>query len=410
MTSRPDDKIRILYVHHGPVATDGAFVSLVELLQALDRRKFEPLVVLTRPGSAAEKISALGVPLFFAYPLPVYHHIVFEDSRGIRLTNIIGVLKLLASLVPAWSLIRIIRQQKPKIVHLNSIRYTSAALAAWITGTPVVWHVREMPADGFFGLRKAILLFLIRNLAKAVILISEHHAAALPGVASSLVIHNPIDAKRFDRDQVICDDLQKEFTHFVAWKKLLYVGYLSQPKGIDYLVDAFALVVTKMPEVCLFLVGSSGSEAFENAIRGKIEKLGLQNKVVLTGHRNDIPALMKFVDLVVFPSRLKAIGRSVIEAAAMAKPAIATVEIKSSDIIVDGVTGKLITPENPTALAEAILHLLQDDDLRHNMGEAAYQHIGVVCFAKNYARRIEKVYEAVVDQNLKALTEAMSYR
>jgi glycosyltransferase involved in cell wall biosynthesis len=398
-----------MYVHHGPIATDGAFVSLYELIQALDRGKYEPLVVLKTSGSAAEKISALGIPLFFAYPLPIYHHIVFEDSLGIRLTNLFGLLKLLVSLIPAWSLVRIIKQQKPHVIHLNGIRYTSAALAAWLTGTPVVWHVREMPADGIFGLRKALLLFLVKTLSKAVILISEHHAVALPGIAQSLVIHNPIDAKRFDRDQVTCDSLKREFAHFSSWKRLLYVGYISQPKGIDYLVEAFALVVAEMPEVGLLLVGSSGSEAFEESLRDKIDKLDLQNKVVLTGHRDDVPALMKFADLVVFPSRLKAIGRSVIEAAAMAKPSVATVEIKSSDIIIDGITGRLVMPENPRELAEAVLMLLQDDDLTLKMGEAAYQHIGVPCFAENYAKRIEKVYQAVLDKNVKELAETASY-
>jgi glycosyltransferase involved in cell wall biosynthesis len=94
----------------------------------------------------------------------------------------------------------------------------------------------------------------------------------------------------------------------------------------------------------------------------------------------------------------------------MAKPAVATVAIKSSDMIVDGVTGRLAAPEDPTGLAEAMLTVLQDEELARNMGEAAYRHLGLGCSGESYARRIEELFRAVLDHNVEALVKRRAER
>ena len=396
-------KIRVLFVHHGPIATDGAFVSLYELLQALDCNIYEPVVVLPKAGSASEKITALGIKVCYAYPLPVFHHIVYEDSAGIRLTNVVGLLKLMVSLLPAWSLWPVLREQRPQLVHLNGIRYTSAALAAWLNRIPVIWHVREMPADGLFGLRKRLLHFLIKTLSDAVILISQYQALALPGLAQALVVHNPVDTKRFDRASVDCQYLETEFAYFAGRRKILYVGYISQPKGLEDLVEAMPLVLEELPDVCFLLVGQANSSAFMEKLQERITSLGFEDKVVFTGHRDDVPALVKFSDLVVFPSRLKAIGRSVLEAAAMAKPAVATVEQKLSDVIIEGVTGRLALPYNPEDLAQAMVSILSDPTVARQMGQAAYRYLGSHCSTEDHARFMEQIYQAVLAGNVREL-------
>lgn len=144
------------------------------------------------------------------------------------------------------------------------------------------------------------------------------------------------------------------------------IAALNNAKGLTYLVQAFPDVVRHHPRARLFLVG-------EGHIRKDLEReihvLGMQRQISLTGHRDDVPALLAASDVVVLPSLYEGSPLSLLEAMAAAKPVIATEVGGIPEIVVHGKTGILIPPRDPQALAAALVDLLGSTARRRRLGE-----------------------------------------
>jgi glycosyltransferase involved in cell wall biosynthesis len=107
------------------------------------------------------------------------------------------------------------------------------------------------------------------------------------------------------------------------------------------------------------------------------------------------------LDVVVFPSHLRGIGRPGFEAAACGRPVVATTTTGNSEIVVDGMTGLLVPQKNPPKLAEAIIRLLNDKDLREKMGKAGLLHAKENFDYRKNARRVMALYESILVEKKK---------
>ena len=145
------------------------------------------------------------------------------------------------------------------------------------------------------------------------------------------------------------------------------VARLSPEKGIHHLITAFKAVARENDNVILLLVGD-GPE------RERLEALscsaGLNGRVLFLGGRTDVPRLLSLMDLFVLPSLKEAISRAIQEAMATGLPVVATRVGGNPECVTDGVTGFLVPPGDPRALAKAILNLVSDRELSHRMGKA----------------------------------------
>jgi glycosyltransferase involved in cell wall biosynthesis len=144
------------------------------------------------------------------------------------------------------------------------------------------------------------------------------------------------------------------------------VGILRVKKGHHVLLDAIPLVLREVPEA-LFVFAGDGPQ--KKNILNKIEKMGLGDKVRMLGLRRDIPEILKSLDLFVLPTLQEALGTSFIEAMAMEKPVIGTDVGGVGEVIEDGRNGYLVEPDNPAALARAILAMLGDRKKAAVMGK-----------------------------------------
>jgi glycosyltransferase involved in cell wall biosynthesis len=149
-------------------------------------------------------------------------------------------------------------------------------------------------------------------------------------------------------------------------KVLLYVGFGTPRKGLDYLARAMPLLPSSAR---LLLIGR-----WERAYRGKFyHALGsAQNRVMEIGYVADeeLPLYYSLADILVLPSLLEGFGLTLVEAMACHTPIVASQVGSIPEIVGPG--GRLVRPRDPTALAQAIDELLQDDVLRHSLGEAAF--------------------------------------
>jgi glycosyltransferase involved in cell wall biosynthesis len=128
-------------------------------------------------------------------------------------------------------------------------------------------------------------------------------------------------------------------------------------KDHDNLLAAAVIVLLKRPHA-VFLIAGRGPE--EARLRGDIERMGLSGKVILMGHRADPLPLLKGLDLYVQSSWGEGMGSVLIEAAACGVPIAATTAGGIPEVVESGVSGQLVRPRDPEALAQAIVELIDD--------------------------------------------------
>ncbi|MGH7324221.1 MAG: glycosyltransferase family 4 protein [Candidatus Rokuibacteriota bacterium] len=146
------------------------------------------------------------------------------------------------------------------------------------------------------------------------------------------------------------------------------VGRLEPQKGHRYLVDAWTKIVRELPDARLLIVGEG---SLRTALEAQARARGVAGSLIFAGFRADVPRLLDAVDVVALPSLYEGLPLTAIEAAAMARPLVATAVDGTPEVVRDGSTGVLVPPANPSALARGLLALLSDPEAARGMGIAA---------------------------------------
>ncbi len=144
------------------------------------------------------------------------------------------------------------------------------------------------------------------------------------------------------------------------------IARLTPIKGHTYLIKALSAVSRAMPKLRVLIVGepSPGKEKYKESLELLVKRLGLSQIVEFTGWKEDIPAVLSELDLLVLPTVVpEAFGRTIIEAGACGVPVVATRVGGIVDLIADGVNGLLVEPGDARPLQKAILRLAKDPEL-----------------------------------------------
>ncbi|HEX8287413.1 MAG TPA: glycosyltransferase, partial [Pyrinomonadaceae bacterium] len=168
-----------------------------------------------------------------------------------------------------------------------------------------------------------------------------------------------------DQRKIIRDEFGFTEKDFVVG----YVANLLPGKGHLRLIEAFSEVVKEASEARLFLVGHSKLAEVDQAI----EEFSLQQKVVLTGWRDDVAACLNAIDLFVHPSLSEAFSQVLIEALSVRLPVVITNVGGASEVITDGENGFLIEPDNAQAIRDKILELYGSKPLRDKIAFAGHE-------------------------------------
>lgn len=204
----------------------------------------------------------------------------------------------------------------------------------------------------------------------------------------------------------IPEDEAKEFIGIQPCDRLLlYVGRIEPLKGIDILLEAIAMMVHNGVKVCLSVIGGDPSldpivEDNEMArLQALREEYGLGDMVAFLGKRGQdtLPYYYSAADAVVVPSHYESFGMVALEAMACGTPVVASQVGGLAFLVKDGETGYTVPVEDPQALADTLTMLVDDYDLRQEMGARAAE------FAKNYswemiAEQIIGVYKSTIGE------------
>jgi glycosyltransferase involved in cell wall biosynthesis len=250
---------------------------------------------------------------------------------------------------------------------------------------------------------RLVLPVYIRNFKK-IISTSEKYATSsriLKKYAEKVVIvSNGVDCEKF-RPNLISDPTRQRM-NLGDSKTVLFVGALSKwhsYKGLDVLIDAFALASKHRRDMTLLIVG-------EGSLRGNYERLvselNLMGKVVFAGDVSDqdLPFYYAASDVLVLPSkdRSEGFGLTILEANACGKPVIGSEVGGIPDVIHHEYNGLLIPPSNPEALSATIIRFVENDSLRREMGRNGRRFAEEHDWSK-VAEATEKIYDEALQQH-----------
>lgn len=320
----------------------GAQSALLRLLEAQDRNRFTPVVLCLYNGDrlVARQIRSLGVEV-----------IDLGMKRKWRLDAF-------------WRLWRHLRRARPTILHTWMFHANiPGRLLGRLAGVPtIISSERTMGQEG--GGRR-LLNRLTGRLADRIICVSKNVAdfaekrIGLPA-DRLVVIPNGIDTDIFHPAPAQPTKATDQLT-------IGYVGRLQKVKGVHFLIDAFARLVSEYPHLQLHLVGDGSERA---ALAQQAQALGVSDNIHFLGIRADMPALYPTFDLFVLPSLWEGMPNVALEAMACGVPVIATNTGGTPEVVQTGKSGLLVQPGNVTALYEAMALLLADTEQRRRLAQA----------------------------------------
>jgi glycosyltransferase involved in cell wall biosynthesis len=405
----------VLYIEHSK-ALGGSAVSLLYTLQALDRTRFRPIVALTHPSAKLNKhYTGQGIETIGWPGICTFNHTALGWTAFHRpLTWPAGMATASGWIKSERRTCMLINQVCPDLVHLNSAVLLPSARALFRSGIPFVWHVREGGAYGHFGLRFSLMRRAMLRWPSEVIFLSEAEHREWTDGARGRVITELVEFKRFDR-RIDGRQVRRELGIADDARVVLYFGGLLVVKGIFPLLQALAFVKSQEPKVVCLMPGSIyepsgrwmskvaravlpslGYGTRAQRVEQTINSLGLGNTCIRTAHVSGVERLLAACDLVVFPATTNHFARPVIEAGAMAKPAVASLFPILQELVRHEETGLLVPPRAPKALADAIVALLRDPYKRAEFGERAYAMAKLRYDATNNTNAVMRVYDDVI--------------
>jgi glycosyltransferase involved in cell wall biosynthesis len=354
---------------------------LVELLGRLDRRAYEPIVFsAVRRGELLPVIESLGVP-------------VLEFGTGPRAASPATA----RGLAGAAAYLR-----RERVAILNCMLGIITLFGPFVgrsAGVPVVInHQRNAAYWIRGGARERVYGFVNRRLVDAVAVNSKAARDELTlrfGVPASKIVDvgAGVDVERFasaPRDARLAAELGVAGHPVVG-----IVAKLSPVKGHEWFLDAAARIARERDDA-RFLVVGDGPRRSE--LEGMARALGLADRVVFAGARDDVPALLRLMDVFVLSSVSEGSPNVVMEAMAAGVPVVATDVGGVSDAVGGPSSAVLVPPRDADALARGVIGLLSDAPAARAMGSAGLRTVRERHDVGAVVRRVERMFEALLDE------------
>jgi glycosyltransferase involved in cell wall biosynthesis len=363
------DNTTVVFVHH---ANDmyGADIGLLHSIRSLDPDRYHPIVLLPSDmpsGMLSDELDRLGVEYQIA-PLGVLRrkYLTLRSLIPLACQFVIGVIQVR----------KLILDRGAQAVYVNTIVVPSGAIGGKLARVPVVWHIREilaMPRLVRWTLQRTLKLC-----ATQIICISSAVRESLLREApdlkdKSVVVYNAVSlASRSGRSEE--EGLRKRLGIPSDSPVIGMVGRITHWKGQEILVNAARAILLEHSTAHFVAAGSFFADEvhYLHKLEELIRNLGLEERFHLIGYRHDVADLYAAFDIFVLASRKpEPFGRVTVEAMLQGCAVIATNHGGTLEVVQDGLTGLLVPPSDPGALAAAINRLLSDCDLRSRLGSSA---------------------------------------
>ncbi len=396
--------MKVLYVNHTAVVSGGER-SLLDLFEALGDR-VEPLLASPR-GRLSELAAERGVAT----------STILGTAGSLRLHPLHTPRALAEMALAGRQVARAAARAEAELVHANSIRAGVVLALSRVGATPTIVHVRDCLPPGALS---AATLRLLAASATRIVANSRYTARSVLAAAPRArveVVHNAVDLARFDPTRIDRDVARARVREAIgeaglgegrasgdaARRPLLgVVAQISPWKGHETAIEALALLREQGVEADLLLVGEAKfvarSTRFDNEdylarLRALVARAGLERRVHWLGEREDVPEVVRALDVLLLPSWEEPFGRAVIEAMAMTVPVVATSVGGPRELVEDGREGLLVAPRDARAWAAAVRRVLEGPEAGAAMGRAGRARVEREFTFAQQASAMLRVYE-----------------
>ena len=293
-------------------------------------------------------------------------------------------------LVHARRVRRLIRSLRPDLLH--ALHLTSYGFLAGLSGFQPsivsVWGTDVLEAPSLTPMHRWITRHALARAGAVTatgLRLAEATLPHMPAGKPVSVIPYGVDVERFR-------PAPRESAGSVT---VGAVSRLSPEKGFEHLLRAVALVRDRGVALDVVLAGDGPSRA---SLERLAADLGLRERVEFAGEvaHEDVPAVLRRLDIAAMPSTWEGFGVSAIEASAMELPVVASDIHGIPDVVLDGETGILVPPASPAALADAIERLARDAPLRRAMGAAGRSFVERNYDWRDNAALMEQLYQSML--------------
>lgn len=349
----------------------GAGSWLLNLLSAADKESFDIKVILPKGSMLIDRVEELGSEVI---PVDGMRDRSFDAGA-------IG------------QIFKIIKKEQPNIVHTHAS--LSARLAAKMARVKVI-NTKHCIDSRKTGINKLAASFLNNLLSDEIIAVST---AVKRNMIENGVSGDKISVIYGGITPIIELDSEGKSLARKKWGigpediAVGIVARLAEVKGHKYFIDA-AEIISRDNDNVKFIIAGIGP--MEQELRSLVRRRGLTDKVIFTGFAENVYEIFNIIDINVISSLSEALCLSLIEGMYIGKPSVATNTGGIPEVVEDGYNGFIVPVGNSSALAEGILKLIKDPELRNTMGDRGRKKAVRDFSADVMAKDIQKLYETVI--------------
>ena len=374
MAGRQHNKYNILYTTSFGTMRGGGQWSLYYLIKHLNKDMYHPIVLCPEAGELTKKMRSVGADT-----------VSFNVGR-VRYLNPAVINRIIG----------IIRTRDIDLIHTDSSTETFYfGIAAKVMRLPLIWHIRVSEKEWF--LDRLLSMFCARLILVANAI--RPRFKWLENTQKVTVVYNGIDLEEFDNVPAT-SSIRKEYNVKKDTILLGCIGRIERRKGQEHLIST----MRQIHNARLILVGTGEGE-YVQRLQGLSENLKVSDRVIFAGYRDNIPTLLKEIDILVFPTISgEGFTRVILEAMAAGKTVVATDNAGNPEAVVDGTTGYIVPAGSDSALVVRINELVANSKKRGEMGKAGRERVEEFFTVQRYVEGVQDVYRDVFKSTREHIT------
>jgi glycosyltransferase involved in cell wall biosynthesis len=352
---------------------NGGENSLLSLVERGDRQAFEFVAAAPPVGPLVAEFHARAIPVE-----------PFGEASGPKPSQARRREQLAALLA----------RVRPDLLHANSLSMSRlSGPVADAVGISSLGHLRDIVRLS----RRAIDdVNRHRRLLAVSRATRDFHVAAGLSEAKCCVVYSGVDLDAFHPGRAT-GFLHRELSLPPSASLVGFIGQLGMRKGVDVLLEAASRVVETLPSAHFVVVGrrhSAKQEAidYERQLHQSAQSSRLAGRVHFLGERRDVPLLLREFSVLAHAARQEPLGRVLLEAAASGTAVVATEAGGTREIFPHPGQGRIVPVEDAPALADSLVELLSDDELRHSLARAARKRAETAFDAAKAAKHLFNHY------------------
>lgn len=369
----------ILFLHSSSELY-GSDRSLLNLIRSLDKNNFNSVVILPEDGPLLHELERIDNV-----------DVIIKEIAVLRRKNlsIKGFIQygrdFLKSLI---FLKKIIKRKKIDIVYTNTAVVFPGGIIAKLLGKKSIWHIREIISNRY---ERKVVSIIVNMFSDIIIANSKATKNAISSNEKKVkVIYNAIESKQIklpDREKNIKDEII-----------IGMAGRINRWKGQKLFVDMAERVLKENLNVKFLIAGDvyKGETHILEDLKEYIDSKNLKEKIILLGQVNDMNSFYNSLDIFILPSiQPEPFGLVVIEAMDRGIPVVVTNHGGPVEIIDNNINGYLVDYTNSTEMSEKVLSLVNDKDLRTNIGRNGQEKRNRVFNIENYVKNISDILNTI---------------